>query len=78
MDIRKTEVSLIKKRWENIKSKNGEERKKELMILLRMIYPLIADSRGREVLELYTKLKGSDEALKEAEGFLEEVIRSLE
>jgi len=78
MDIRQLEVNLIRKKWEALQSKNGEERKKEVLVLLRMVYPLVADTRGKEVLELYTKLKEGDEALKEAEGFLQEVIKSLQ
>ncbi|RUM28501.1 MAG: hypothetical protein DSY32_04285 [Aquifex sp.] len=78
MDIRQVEVNLIKKKWEKLEAKNGEDRKREVLILLRMVYPLLADTKGKEILDLYTKLKESDEALKEAEEFLEEAIRSLE
>ena len=78
MDIKRINVELIKKKFEELSNKSGEEKKKEIQLLLRLVYPLIADTKGKEVLELYTKLKEEDtNSLKETEEFLERIVKSL-
>ncbi|GAB6065947.1 hypothetical protein JCM9492_10390 [Aquifex pyrophilus] len=76
MELKGVNLNLIKKRLEGIKDKNGKEKAEELLIILRMLYPLVADSKGSEVLELYTKLK-KGEGTDEAESFIRETINSL-
>ncbi|HIP43597.1 MAG TPA: hypothetical protein EYG91_06920 [Aquifex aeolicus] len=78
MDVKRVNVELIKKKFGELSNKNGEEKKKEIKLLLRLVYPLIADTKGKEVLELYTKLKEKDtNSLKEIEEFLQEIVKSL-
>ncbi|HID65841.1 MAG TPA: hypothetical protein EYP32_02965 [Aquificaceae bacterium] len=69
-------VELIKKKFEELSNKS--EKKEEIQLLLRLVYPLVADTKGKEVLELYTKLKEEDtNSLKEAKEFLEKIVKSL-
>ncbi|RUM31665.1 MAG: hypothetical protein DSY42_02310 [Aquifex sp.] len=80
MDIKRVNVELIKKKFEELSNKSEEEKekRKEIQLLLRLVYPLIADTKGKEVLELYTKLKEKDtNSLKETEEFLEKIVKSL-
>ncbi|HIQ48258.1 MAG TPA: hypothetical protein EYH58_01285 [Aquifex aeolicus] len=76
MDIKRMNVELIKKKFEELSNKS--EKKEEIQLLLRLVYPLVADTKGKEVLELYTKLKEEDtNSLKEAKEFLEKIVKSL-
>lgn len=77
MDLRGFEIDLARKRWEKAKSLNGKEKIEETMRVLRIIFPLVADTRGKEVLEVYTELKNSEEALKKAEKLVEDILSSL-
>ena len=77
MDLRGFEIDLARKRWEKVKSLNGKEKIEETMRVLRIIFPLVADTRGKEVLEVYTELKISEEALKKAEKLVEDILSSL-
>ncbi|WP_461832043.1 hypothetical protein [Aquifex sp.] len=76
MEIKEVNLKLIKKRLENLSNKNGDERIRELQVLLRTLYPLVADTKGDKVLELYTKLK-KGEGADEAESFIKETLNSL-
>ncbi len=76
MEIKEVNLKLIKKRLESISNKNGDERIRELQVLLRTLYPLVADTKGDKVLELYTKLK-KGEGADEAESFIKETLNSL-
>ena len=77
MDLRGFEIDLARKRWEKVKSLNRKEKIEETMRVLRIIFPLVADTRGKEVLEVYTELKNSEEALKKAEKLVEDILSSL-
>ncbi len=77
MDLKAIEVKLAKKFWENTKKLNGEARKEETLKVLRILYPLVADTRGREVLEVYTELKQDDKVQERAEKLIEEIFSSL-
>ncbi|WP_461829297.1 hypothetical protein [Aquifex sp.] len=77
MDLKAVEVKLAKKFWENAKKLNGEARKEETLKVLRLLYPLVADTRGKEVLEVYTELKGDDKAQEKAERLIEDILSSL-
>jgi len=77
MDLKKREIELAWERWEKAKKLNGSERIEEVKRVLRLLYPLVADTRGREVLETYTALKEKPETLKEAEKLVEELLGEL-
>ena len=77
MDLKAVEVKLAKKFWENAKKLNGEARKEETLKVLRLLYPLVADTRGREVLEVYTELKQDERVQERAEKLIEEILSSL-
>ena len=77
MDLKAIEVKLAKKFWENTKKLNGEARKEETLKVLRILYPLVADTRGREVLEVYTELKQDEKVPERAEKLIEEILSSL-
>ena len=78
MDLKRLNVELIKKKFEELSNKSEKEKKKVTQLLLRLVYPLVADTKGREVLELYTKLKEDNtNSLEEVEEFLEKIVKSL-
>ena len=78
MDLKRLNVELIKKKFEELSNKSEKEKKKVTQLLLRLVYPLVADTKGREVLELYTKLKEDNtNSLEEVEEFLGKIVKSL-
>ena len=77
MDLKVVELRLAKKLWENAKKLEGEERREELLRILRLLFPLAADTRGREVLEVYTELKVDEKAREKAEKLIEDLLSSL-
>ncbi len=77
MDLKAVEVGLAKKLWENAKKLNGEERREETLKILRILFPLVADTRGKEILETYTELKSDEKAQEKAEKLIEDILSSL-
>ncbi|NPB08347.1 MAG: hypothetical protein GXN96_05405 [Aquificae bacterium] len=77
MDLKRKEIELARERWEKARKLSGDERVQEIKRVLRLLYPLVADTRGREVLETYTALKEKPETLKEAERLVEEILGEL-
>ena len=77
MDLRAVEVGLAKKLWENAKKLNGEARREETLKILRILFPLVADTRGKEILEAYMMLKNDKGAQREAEKLIENILSSL-
>lgn len=77
MDLKAVEIGLAKKLWENVKKMNGEARREETLKILRIIFPLVADTRGKEVLEAYTELKNDGKAQEKAEKLIEEILSSI-
>ncbi len=77
MDLKTVEVGLAKKLWENAKKLNGEARREETLKILRILFPLVADTRGKEILEAYTELKNDGKAQEKAEKLTEDILSSL-
>ena len=77
MDLKAVEVGLAKKLWENAKKLNGEARREETLKILRILFPLVADTRGKEILEAYTELKSDEKAQEKAEKLIEDILSSL-
>jgi len=74
MDLKELEKGLALRLLEKAqKAESKEEKVKFLMKTLRVLYPLVADTRGKEVLDLYTRLK-EGEGLEEAFNFAREVL----
>ena len=72
MDMKEIEIELVKKRLEKAKEKDRVE---EIRRALRMIYPLFADTRGKEILEIYTELKENEKAVEKAEKLIRELLK---
>ena len=72
MDMKEIEIELVKKRLEKAKEKDRAE---EIRRALRMIYPLFADTRGEEILEVYTELKENEKAVEKAEKLIRELLK---
>ena len=77
MDLKALEVGLAKELWENAKKLNGEKRKEEILKILRVLFPLVADTRGKDILETYTELKKDENAREKAEKLIEDILSSL-
>ncbi|NPA32514.1 MAG: hypothetical protein GXO04_02680 [Aquificae bacterium] len=78
MDQKSITLELIKKHMSRLHQLGEKEKVRELMLLLRLVYPLLADTKGSQILELYTRLKTEPEkALKEAEEFIKSLEASL-
>jgi len=76
MDLKELDRELALRLLEKAQKAEGEEKRALLMKVLRLLYPLVADTRGKEVLSLYTQLK-EGEALEEAFAFAREVLGAL-
>lgn len=72
MDMKEIEIELVKKRLEKAKEKDRVE---EIRRALRIIYPLFADTRGKEILEVYTELKENEKAVEKAEKLIKELLK---
>ena len=77
MDLKALEAGLAKKLFENARKLNGAKRREETLKILRILFPLVADTRGRDVLEIYTELKNDEGAQEKAEKLIEEILSSL-
>ena len=75
MDMKEIEIELIKKRLQRAKEKSEKEKVEELMRALRMIYPLFADTKGKEILETYTELKENKDAVEKTEKLIKELLK---
>jgi len=77
MDLKALEIELAIKLWEKVKKLEGEARREETLKVLRILYPLFAETRGREILEVYTELKTDERAQEKAEKLIESLLSSL-
>lgn len=77
MDLKAVEIGLAIKSWEKVKKLEGEAKREETLKVLRILYPLFADTRGREILEVYTELKNDERAQEKAEKLIESLLSSL-